>query len=103
MTLEKHFRKTFGQGCELWTGEDGTLMSIAVSFTRDWVKILKERVESRNPNHPFKPSRVKIRYAFKEWAEPEYWFFKGQKGKTWRLGTEVTPFPVYEYELEQPI
>lgn len=106
MTLEKRFRKEFAEGMEFWTSQDGTLMSIAVCFSPHWPKILRERVLFRNPQYKFKPSRVKVRYAYREWAESEYFYFKGDKGdkgKVWRIGTEKTPFQVYEYELEQPV
>ena len=103
MTLEKRFKKEFENGVEFWTSQDGTLLSIAVCFSTNWPKILRERVLSRNPRRRFKPSRVKIGYAYREWAEPEYFYFKGDKGKVWRIGKEKTPFQVYEYELESPI
>lgn len=81
----------------------GCSFRIAISFTPHWPKVLKALVLGRNPKHKFKPSRVKIRYAYREWAERGYFYFKGDKGKVWRLGEEKTPFQVYEYELEQPI
>lgn len=103
MTLEKRFKKEFSDGMEFWTGEDGMLLSIAVCFTPHWPKVLRERVLARNPKHKFKPSRVKIGYAYREWLEPEFFYHKGDKGKGWRIRKQPTPFQVYEYELEQPI
>lgn len=103
MTLEKQFKKYFTHGAEFWTSQDGMLLSVAVCFSPNWPKVLREMVKLRNPTKGFKPSRVKIGYAYKEWAEREYFYFKGDKGKVWRIGKEKTPFQVYEYELEQPV
>ena len=92
MTLEKQFKKHFKDGMEFWTSEDGrhgTLISIAVCFTPNWPKVLRERVISRNPGKAFKRSRVKVRYAFK-------------KGKVWEIGDDPTPFQVCEYEFSRP-
>lgn len=102
MTLEKRFKKEFENGMEFWTSQDGTLMNVAICFTPEWPKRLKELVEARGTKNKFKPNRVKRRYVFREWAESEYFFFKGDKGKVWTLTDEATPFPVYDYELEFP-
>lgn len=102
MTLEKRFKKEFQAPMEFWTGEDGTLMSVAIAFSPKWVKKLREHIEIRC-RQKFKTARVRKRFAFREWAEREYWYFSGTKGKVWRLGDTPTPFPVYEYELERPM
>lgn len=101
MTLEKRFKKDFKNPMEFWTSEDGSLMSVAVAFSPDWPTLLREKIKSLGQK--FKKSRVKSRYAYREWAEREYWYFAGDKGKVWRIGDTETPFEVYEYELETPM
>lgn len=100
MTLAKQFKKDFKDGLEFWTSQDGTLMSVAVCFSIDWPKRLKAAVEARGEQ--LKANRVKVRYAFKEWAEREYFFWKGDKGKVWRLQDTETLFQVYDYTFEIP-
>lgn len=103
MRLADRFKKEFTNGMEFWTSQDGTLLSIAICFSPHWMETLSEKVRARNPRKRFKPSRIKLRYAFREWPEAGYYYFKGDRGKVWTLGDEKTPFAVYEYELEIPV
>ena len=99
------FDKNFSHGCEMWTSEDGTLLSIAIKPRPDWQEVLKL-------NHPqifsqevfdekqAKPTFVKYVMMGKEFFDGRG--SSGTRGKVWLISKEPTDFPVINYELKQP-
>ena len=100
----KKFLREFGYGCEMWTSEDGCLISLAIVCRDDAPAILRGAYSHwLQYEKPLTMDRLKRRYAYREWVGAE--FFDGgtrTHGKVWRIGDDPTPFPVYEYELETP-
>lgn len=102
MTTIKLFKKVFHDPCEFWTSEDGMLLSLVIADSEGYEKRLREHWTFAREE--FDPSRLKKRYAYREWVGHEY--FDGnsgrRSGKVWRLCDEPTEFRVIEYELKIP-
>ena len=98
VSLKLKFELAFSEGCEIWTGEDGTFLAIAITRRPDWAEVLSKHHVFRD--EPFDPARGKERFAYRDRPEdPEA--FSGQR-KVWFIGDEPTEFPVIEYELQIP-
>lgn len=99
--MRSKFEKDFEHGMEFWTGEDGDLVSIAITRRPDWANVLNEqyhhRFESRHEK--FDASRGRKRFVRRRRAEPEEW---SSCRRVWECCDEPTPFPVIEYELKFP-
>lgn len=104
MREQAEFDIAFQSGCEMWTSEDGTLVSLAIKSRDDWQEVLQREFAHIFAREAFDASRHKQRFAYREYVGRD--FFDGNsgrsKGKVWRIGDELTPFPVIEYELTVP-
>lgn len=102
--LWKKFWEDFGDGCEMWTSEDGTLLSIAIIPHEEWQESLQFNQRHRFKDEAFDLSRAQLRFAYREWAGSE--FFDGpysqRRGKVWRLQETPTDLPVVDYQLIYP-
>lgn len=100
---QRKFEKAFRDGCEFWTSEDGTRISIAIMDSEGWQKRLVEN----NPHifshqkHQFDETRCQRRFVYQAWAGREYFDgpYSCQSGKVWRLTDSPSPYPVIDYNL----
>lgn len=97
--LQAKFRREFREVCEMWTGEDGMLMSLTIMQTPDAEAIIKDHWVFQS-SEKFDVAKLKPRFVYRDWLEDdEDW---AELRKVWRVGDTPTDFPIYEYELEHP-
>jgi hypothetical protein len=99
--LRKKFFDYFNDGCEFWTSEDGSLMSLVIARRKDWAEVLQRNFEHRL-NSPIDSSKGKPGFVYQEWAGRDFFDGPGcgqRRGKVWRIADHVTPFHVIQYPL----
>lgn len=96
----REFARTFHDGCEFWTSQDGSMLQIVIDRVKGWQDRLKFNHPSIWEHEEFDESRAKPRYVYRHWAGKEYFDGGFQfKGKLWSLTDKPTPFEVMDYEL----
>lgn len=90
----------------MWTSEDGTLMSLAITTRIDWPAVLKFEFQHilTTEGEGFDKRRGKLRYVEQRWVGQDYFDGGGpsRTGKVWFLTDDATDFPVIEYTLKIP-
>lgn len=98
--MQKMFLKDWGEGDELWTGEDGMLTGFAIVRRPDWADVIPRNFSYRFENEKFDAARGEEKFLRREYADPDD--FPGHR-KIWMLCDDETPFPVIHYPLEHPL
>ena len=101
MKLDRKFKNEFSHGVGFWTGEDGMLVALVIQRGPDAVDRLRQNFAHvfHQKGFDFEPKRLRKAYVKREWAEREWFFERGSKGKLWTECKEKTPFPVLVYDL----
>lgn len=99
----REFARTFRNGLEFWTSEDGSLMAVVIDRAEGWQDRLKFYHQHIWQREAFDETRAKPRYVYRHWTGKD--FFDGgfqRRGKIWSLTDTPTQFEVMEYELTKP-
>lgn len=99
--LWREFLKAFGEGCALWTSEDGFCVAVAILRRPNWEETLQFEFSHYFDRQPFDPKRATQQFADREYFE-DYCGGSSRGRWLWAVNPEPSPFPVMHYEFETP-
>lgn len=94
--LDRKFKHDFSETCEMWTGEDGMLMSLTIARSENAESLLRQH--SAFQQETFDAQRMKPRFVCRDYKmDEEEW---SDCRVLWRVCDTPTDYPIFEYELE---